>query len=248
MTDLSGRVQSLENQMTAVTQNLLQKISLTSASQQNINWNQQFDLIDNTVSIMKGQLQNLQTLYTNLYIRFQSSLNFINGLSGLTGLTGLTGDTIYFSEPKHYGSFYSTGTYLNIYPTGANPFFITSVAFSSGIYIQDETKITFSKSGVYNIQFSAQFKKTDAGDDTVDIWLAKNGSFEPWSNSRIILHGNNSYALPAWNFVVPAVSGDYYQLYWNSPDTHMLMNAYTGLTNPVRPDIPSLILTAVQET
>lgn len=244
MTDLSGRVQNLENQMTTVTQNLLQKISLTSASQQNINWNQQFDLIDNTVSIMKGQLQNLQTLYTNLYIRFQSSLNFINGLSGLTGLTGYN---ISIFDPKHYGSFYSTGTYLNIYPTGANPFFITSVAFSSGIYIQDQTKVTFSKSGIYNIQFSAQFNKTDAGDDTVDIWLAKNGFFEPWSNSKIILHGNNSYALPAWNFVVPVVSGDYYELYWHSDDSQMRMSAYTGLTNPVRPDIPSLILTAVQE-
>lgn len=245
MPDLSGRVQNLENQMTTVTQNLLQKISLASASQQNINWNQQFDIVDNAVSTMKGQLQNLQTLYTNLYIRFQSSLNFVYGLSGLTGLTGFS---MSFFEPKHYGSFYSTGTYLNTYPTGANSFFITNVAYSNGVYIQDQTKLAFSKSGIYNIQFSAQFNKTDAGDDTVDIWLAKNGSFEPWSNSRIILHGNDAYALPAWNFVVPAVSGDYYELYWHSNDAQMSMSAYTGLTGPVRPNIPSLILTAVQES
>lgn len=231
MPDLSGRVQELENQMETVVQDLLQRVDLVTASYQSTNWNQQFDTVDNTVGVMKNQLQTLQSLYTNLYIRFQSAV------SSLTSLTGV----------RHYGSFYSTGIYNNISSTGLNIFQYTHTGIYSGITVESGSKITLSKAGIYNIQFSAQFHKTDAGDDSVDIWLNKNGNQEPWTNSRIIVQGNGGYLLPAWNFVVPAVSGDYYQLLWHSQDTAMHLDSVTGLTNPTRPDIPSIILTVVQE-
>lgn len=231
MPDLSGRVQELENQMETVVQDLLQRVDLVAASQQATNWNQQFDTVDSMLGTMKSQLQVLQVLYTNLNIRFQSA---VGGLMSLTGA-------------RHYGSFYSTGIYTNLYTTGSNLFYITNTGVASGISITSGSRITLNKSGIYDIQFSAQFHKTDAGDDTVDIWLSKNGSQEPWSNSRIMLHGNGAYSLPSWNFLVPGSSGDYYELYWYSNDADMRVESYTGLTNPSRPDIPSIILTVAQE-
>jgi hypothetical protein len=37
-----------------------------------------------------------------------------------------------------------------------------------------DTKLTFQYPGVYNIQFSMQLYKTDAGDDDFDIWFRLN--------------------------------------------------------------------------
>lgn len=216
--------------MSFVAQDLLQRIDLVAASSQAVGWNQQFDLIDSAVATMKNQLQTLQSLYTNLYIRFQSSNNTLNGVTG----------------KMDYGSFYSTGTYLNSSVTGNNPFYITNTLEAVGISIASGSRICFTKSGVYNIEFSAQFYKTDAGDDTVDIWLSKNGTNVDWTNSRITLHSNQGTSLPSWNFVNTAISGDYFELYWHSPDDQMQLVSFTGLTDPIRPNIPAIILTVDQ--
>jgi len=231
MPDLSGRVQDLENQMESVVQDLLQRVDLVAASQQATNWNQQFDTIDSTVDTMRSQLQVLLVLYTNLNIRFQSSV------SSLTSLTGA----------RHYGSFYSTGKYTNPSATGTNLLMFTETDIASGISIVDGSRITISKSGIYDMQFSAQFHKTDAGSDAADIWVSKNGTYLPWTNGRIVLEGNGAYALPSWNFIVSAVSGDYFQWHWYSSDLNLELLAITGITNPIRPDSPSTILTIVQE-
>lgn len=82
---LSGRVDTLETQVTFIVQDLLQKIDLISSSSQAIQWNQQFDSIESTVISLKNQVQSLQSLYTNLYITTQ------NNYSAFTGHTGQTG-------------------------------------------------------------------------------------------------------------------------------------------------------------
>lgn len=229
--ELSGRVTTIENQVTFIAQDLLQRIDLIAAGNQTNIWNQQFDLVDTNISTMKSQLQTLQSLYTNLYIRLQSSLNNIN--ASATGV-------------MHYGSFYSTGNYLNASATGVNVFTITNTNIASGVSVVDNSKITLSRSGIYDIQFSAQFSKSDAGDDQVDIWLSKNGQMSSWTNSRIVLHGNGGKALPSWNFVESANSGDYFELYWHSADMTTELYSEQNITSPDRPEIPCIILTVTQ--
>jgi hypothetical protein len=228
---LTGRVEALENQMTFVVQDLLQRIDLVASSTQSSNWDQQFETVDTSVATMKSQLQVLQSLYTNLYIRFQSTIGT------LTALTGL----------KDYGSFYSTGKYTNPSATGTNLLMFTETDIANGISIVDGSRITVSKSGIYDMQFSAQFHKTDAGSDDADIWVSKNGTYLPWTNGRIVLEGNGAYALPSWNFILPAVSGDYFQWHWYSSDLNVELLPITGITNPIRPDSPSTVVTIVQE-
>lgn len=79
---LSGRVDTLENQVTFITQDLLAKIDLNSASSQHIQWNQQLDLIDNTVTNLKQQTAVLQNLYTNLYKLVRDNFNVFTGHTG----------------------------------------------------------------------------------------------------------------------------------------------------------------------
>jgi hypothetical protein len=161
------------------------------------------------------------------------------GATGATGPTGAGGVVSYF------GSFWDTTTQLNANgPTGANAMtFNTTDPISNGVSIASSSRITFGHAGVYNLQFSAQFDKTDSGLDDVDVWLKKNGTNVSNTNTQLTLPGVNAKTVAAWNFIVEAETNDYYELYWSSVDTDMRILAQATQNNPLRPEIPSVILT-----
>ncbi len=155
-----------------------------------------------------------------------------------------TGDT--FGVTNYYGAFYSTATQTNAGATSANAMTYNQTDLSSGVSIASSSRITLANPGVYNIQFSAQLSKSSGGADEVDIWLSKNGTNVDWTNTSIILNGNPAYNVAAWNFVVAATGGDYYELYWHSSDTTVQITTAATGSNPTRPAIPSVILTVTQ--
>jgi hypothetical protein len=104
------------------------------------------------------------------------------------------------------------------------------------------TVLTFGSTGVYNIQFSAQFDKTDTQNDTVDIWPIKSGVAVPWSNTSLFVIGNNGKHVAAWNYMYKFNKDETFQLVWNTPDTAMRIIA-SGAAGAV-PATPSVILTA----
>jgi hypothetical protein len=112
------------------------------------------------------------------------------------------------------------------------------------------TRITIANTGVYNIQFSAQFDRTNSGTDSVDIWLRKNGVDVPGSGGKIVLTGGvvASQIIATWNYVLSVIGGDYYQLMWSTPDTHVRLLYEAAQTSPfAHPIIPSVILTVTQQ-
>lgn len=80
--ELSGRVETLENQFTYLTQDLLQKIDLVSSSLQQTQWNQQFDTIDEYISTLRTQVSTLQSLYINLYKTVRDNYILFTGYTG----------------------------------------------------------------------------------------------------------------------------------------------------------------------
>lgn len=146
----------------------------------------------------------------------------------------------------YYGSFYDTTIQSNTNPASVRVISYNTTTISNGVSIQDGTKIRIANAGVYNIQFSAQFDKTDSGTDQVEVWLAKNGQYVEQSNTKLDVNNNNAKIVAAWNFVDKANAGDYYELYWYSLDHDMRIYAEGAATSPVRPAIPSVILTITQ--
>lgn len=134
--------------------------------------------------------------------------------------------------------------------TSANEQIITfnTVDSALGISIVDGSKITVTRAGVYNLQFSAQFDKTDSGQDTFELWLKKNGQPMAWSNTTSDANNNNAKVVAAWNFVLTLAAGDYLELAWWSLDVNMRLfsnaaqPAVPGVS-PARPAIPSVIVT-----
>ena len=178
------------------------------------------------------------------------------GLTGATGATGATGGSggqgpqgiqgAPGTISAYWGSFYSEQTQTNPVINAVNAMTFNGTPEGNGVSIVDSSKIRVTNAGVYNLQFSAQIEKTDAGNDSVDIWLAKNGNNVAWSNTRNWLIGNNAKQVAAWNFVITLAAGDYVQIYWSSPDSDVRIYAEAASSAPARPAIPSVIATLTQ--
>jgi hypothetical protein len=164
------------------------------------------------------------------------------GTQGVQGATGL-GGTIGL-----YGSFYDTTTQINPTASLPNAMRFNTTDFSNGVSIVNNSIITIDSVGVYNIQFSAQLDKTDSGNDQIDIWLRKNGVNIDNTNTTIELFGNNAENVAAWNWLVSSNSNDYYEIMWSSADVNIRLLSRGTQSTPLRPAIPSVILTVSQIT
>ena len=153
---------------------------------------------------------------------------------------------IYDGTQAAYLAAVDTQDQTNAGATSVNLMKFRTTDISRDISIVSDSRITLSKAGIYNIQFSAQFDKGDSGDDTVQIWLRKNGNNVANSNTEMTLTGNAGKHVAAWNFVVQASAGDYYEIAWHSADTEVFINYITAASTPTRPAIPSAILTVTQ--
>lgn len=142
------------------------------------------------------------------------------------------------------GAFYDTTTQTNVQQI--NPITFNSSYISDGISIVDQSKITFLHDGRYNIQFSFQLEKTDSGTDEIEIFLLRNGEIGPWTNTKFTLVGNNAKSVAAWNFVVEESANAFVELVWYSKDQNARIYAEPASTNPIRPGIPSAIVTITQ--
>ena len=180
----------------------------------------------------------------------------LTGPSGATGPQGSPGATGSKGDPGgfgNFGSFYDTTTTLLAANTAtAVPLNTTDRA--SGISVVDDingkpTKVTFTTAGIYNISFSMQLGKTDSGTDLVSIWLVQNGDNVPWSSTDLYLtdSGLKSRTVAAWNFFVVIAAGDNIQL-MISAENELKTSVLTlpTQTNPLRPAVPSTILTVSQ--
>lgn len=122
-----------------------------------------------------------------------------------------------------------------------------TVLESYGITVEDNVRVVFSESGLYNIQFSAQLLNSDSQAHDVSIWLARDGVAEPDSCTDITVpskHGSyNGAAVAAWNFYYRAQKNEYFRLLWSAPSALVYIAGLPARTAPVRPVTPSIILT-----
>lgn len=172
----------------------------------------------------------------------------------------------------YYGSFYDTTNQTNPVADAVNLIKLNTTALSEGVRVgldgsSNPTRIYFDYAGVFDIQFSAQVVKTDANQDTMDIWLRQNGVDVPWSNTAFTLNGNNTKGVAAWDWMVRVAAGDFVQLAWCSADVDVLLQQDQGaglvwddgtgnvggvwgekwsyVQSPARPAVPSVIVTVL---
>ena len=167
------------------------------------------------------------------------------GATGATGPTGPAGPVGAGGALGYWGSFWSTVTQDNTDPVTVRPMTYNKADLDNlGVIYFDNSKIRVLNEGVYNIQFSAQIKKTDGGSDKIEIWFKKNGTDIPETNTAITVINQGDSVVAAWNYMLKLNANDYIEIVWHSIDVDMRLFADNTLAP--HPDIPSVITTVQQ--
>jgi len=147
-----------------------------------------------------------------------------------------------------YGAFQDSTDQTAANTTTAYAITFDTTDFNNGVTLSNSSRLNVSQSGIYNIQFSIQFKNTTNDTQDVDVWFKKNGTNIDKSNSRFGLgprksSGDPTHMISAMNFFVSMETNDYVEIMWRPSDVGIGIEHYATSTTPTRPAIPSVIAT-----
>jgi hypothetical protein len=169
-------------------------------------------------------------------------IKLVNALQALTS----SGGGKYINFP--YGAFQDSTNQTASSTTTAYPITLNTTDFSNAVTLSNSSRINVTNAGLYNCQFSIQFKNTTNSTQEFDIWFRKNGTNIANSGSRFGMpprksSGDPSHLIAAMNFFVDMAENDYIELVWKTGDTGVSIEYYATSSSPTRPAIPSVIVT-----
>jgi hypothetical protein len=152
----------------------------------------------------------------------------------------------YINNP--YGAFQDTTDQSAANTTTAYAITFDTTDFSNGVTLSNSSRLNVAQAGIYNAQFSIQFKNTTNDTQDVDVWFRKNGTDIASSNSRFGMpsrksSGDPSHIIAALNLFVSLAADDYLQIMWRPSDIGVSVEHYAAGTSPTRPTVPSVIAT-----
>jgi hypothetical protein len=147
-----------------------------------------------------------------------------------------------------YGSFQDSTDQTAANTTTAYAVKFNTTDFSNGVTVASTTRLTVVDAGIWNCQFSIQFKNTTNDTQDVDVWFRNNGTDIANSNSRFGMparksSGDPSHVVASMNFFATMNSTDYLEIMWRPSDVGVSIEQYAAGTSPTRPTIPSAIVT-----
>ena len=147
-----------------------------------------------------------------------------------------------------YGAFQDSTDQVAANTTTAYAITFNTTDLNNGVTLSNSSRLNVSQAGIYNIQFSVQFKNTTNDGQDVDIWFKKNGTNIDNSNSRFHLSqrksaGDPSHLIAALNFFVSLAANDYVEIMWRPTSTSVSIEHFATSSTPTRPAVPSVIAT-----
>jgi len=100
--------------------------------------------------------------------------------------------------------------------------------FQNGLELDSsatDSKITATKPGIYNFQFTGQLLSSNSSAKEVQVWIRKNGTNIGYSARIFTIAVNNKHAPLTWNFNLDLAADDYVQLMWGTDDTALKFDA-----------------------
>lgn len=127
---------------------------------------------------------------------------------------------------------------------------LNTTEIASGFSIVSGSRITAANAGTYNLQFSVQLEQTTNNAADVSIWLRKNGTNVPNTNTDLTVQkatsGGVAKMVAAWNFIVQLNATQYVELMWSSTRSDTQLHYHDVVSTPSRPATPSVIVTMTQ--
>ena len=153
-----------------------------------------------------------------------------------------------FADSVPYGAFQDSTDQTAANTTTAYAITFDTTDYTNGITLSNSSRLNVKNAGVYNLQFSIQFKNTTNDSQDADVWFRKNGTDIAKSNSRFGLaarksSGDPSHSIGALNFFIELQANDYVQIMWRVSNTGVSIEQHPADTSPTRPAVPSVIAT-----
>ena len=186
--------------------------------------------------------------------RFTASAGVMEEVTIGSGLTltgaGTLNNTATPTPLGYYGAFSDiTNQTAAVINTGY-PMLLGVTDLSNQVTVVSGSRVTIANTGIYNIQWSGQFRNPLSAEHDVTIWLRKNGVDVPGSAGVVLVpkkHGSaDGHVLPSWNFLLDVVGGDYYEFVWSTDNTSVYLSFQPAGSPP--PSTASVVLTVTQQS
>ena len=141
-----------------------------------------------------------------------------------------------------YGTFHTTA---NQTVSGANTANIVNnwVADDTNKTYLSGTKIYVEETGDYLLLFSAVISKSAANAQDAYIWVRKNGTDVPNSNTVVTLAGSSADSVVTVSFILDLSAGDYIELVFGGVSSTTQLVYQAAASSPTRPACPGVIAT-----
>jgi hypothetical protein len=184
--------------------------------------------------------QNVQNQNNGILRLFFTKL--VNVVGSLIGPSGGK----YLNNP--YGVFFDTTDQVAANTTTAYPVTLNTTKLANGVSVASNSRITVASDGIWNLQFSIQFKNTTNDGQDFSIWLRKNGANIDNSSRRFHtpprrLLADPSHLIASMNYIESLATNDYIEIVWSTANTGVSIEHFAADTSPTRPVIPSVIAT-----
>lgn len=178
----------------------------------------------------QDQFTNILRLYFN---QLQNSFSELFGDAGGKYVAFPHGA---FSSDQDQTAIVNTATLMTLNTTD----------FASGISINN-SEITVTNAGIYNLQFSAQFQNTDTAFQDVYIWLKQNGTDITGSTGFVSIPnrhaGTDGHSIVGWNYFLSMNANDYVEIYWSVPNVAVTIQHLAASGTPTKPSTQSVVAT-----
>jgi len=183
--------------------------------------------------------------HNNVLRLYFNQLDSFNG--AVTGAINSTGP--YITMP--HAMLMSDADQASAGTTAENKVTYNLPVIAQGVRVENNHEIHFDHPGQYLIVFSLMFTNRGQAAREIEVWAKRNGSNYPLSNTRFDIAARKSNSV--WSHCVAAVNGiftvenpdtEYLTIAWWSDGADVFIENYPEGTNPTRPAIPSVILTA----
>lgn len=178
----------------------------------------------------KGYLSNLNNI---LRLFFNQLANTANLLAGRNGAR-------FIESPN--GLFFDTADQALVTINVAQPVRFNQTYLNNAVTIDaaTETLITTTYSGVYNFQFSAVLRSTNASSKIAYIWINRDGTDIGYSAREYLISGSGEVLALNWSFSIDIQAGQYIKIMWTGD--HLNMNLDAGAPTSPHPGIASAVM------
>jgi hypothetical protein len=114
------------------------------------------------------------------------------------------------------------------------------------VTLVDNSKMTVPIDGIYNLQFSIQFKNTDNAQHDATVWIRIDGVDLGNSATQYTVPARKSagifgYSVSSLTFLLDLNANQYVQIVWAPTDLAVSIEHLPASVSPVYPAIPSVI-------